>query len=250
LRGYAKAGVVQKIRDAGGEIYAITSEPQTLASRAQEEWGFGFEAVGDPHHEISGTCRERGWLELFVNPRLGLLEQSARSDLGWEPSHPKGYFQPGVIALAADGRVLYRWRGVPTHKNMGGATERPAAAHVWSQVERALAEPGPDAALDADPPLDSRGIPWPLFASLLVANGWFVKPRGFPLQERGPSPRQRVVRAGLRALGFAAAWVAAFAWLPTLPVAVALAAWVAWITPKVRFLNAEFQDVSGESGVR
>jgi hypothetical protein len=59
-----------------------------------------------------------------------------------------------------------------------------------------------------------------------------------------------VVRAGLRALGFAAAWVAAFAWLPTLPVAVALAAWVAWITPKVRFLNAEFQDVSGESGVR
>jgi hypothetical protein len=243
LRGYAKNGVVQKIRDAGGEIYAITSEPQTLASRAQDEWGFGFEAVGDPHHEISGTCRERGWLELFVNRKLGFLRESAHSNWGWKPAHPKGYFQPGVLALAADGRVLYRWRGVPTHKNMGGATERPTADHVWSRVAAALEAQGPDAALDVDPPLDSRGIPWPIFVSLLVANGWFVEPRGFPHLERGLKPHQRVLRAGLRALGFAAAWVAAFVWLPPLPVAVALAAWVAWITPKVRVVNEEFQNV-------
>lgn len=244
MRGYAKQGVVEQIREAGGEIYAITSEPQTLASRAQDDWGFGFEAVGDPHHEIATTCRERGWLELFVNPKLGFLDPGARSRLGWTPSHPKGYFQPGVLALAADGRVLYRWRGVPSHKNLGGAVERPTAPHVWSSIAAALEGDGPDAALDADPALDSRAAPWPLFVSLLVANGWFVRPRGFPHQERGPSPRQRILRAGLRLLGFVGAWVAAFAWLPTLPVAVALAAWVAWITPKVRFINAEFQDVT------
>jgi len=73
LRGYAKAGVVEKIRAAGGEIYAVTSEPQALATRAQAEWNLGFEAVGDPHHEIAGTCRDRGWLDLFSNPKLGFL---------------------------------------------------------------------------------------------------------------------------------------------------------------------------------
>jgi hypothetical protein len=243
LRGYAKSGVVQKIREAGGELYAVTSEPQTLATRAQEEWEFGFESVGDPHHEILGTCRERGWLDLFVNEQLGFLGTGAARSLGWQPQHPKGYFQPGVLVLAADGRVLYRWRGVPTHKNMGGATERPTAEHVWSRVEHALAVPGPDAALDLDPALDSRGIPWPIFVSLLVANGWFVRPHGFGHLRNGPSPGRRLFRAMLRLVGFVAAWAVAFAWLPTVPVVVALAAWAAWITPGIRRVNTEFQNV-------
>ncbi|MEN8158624.1 MAG: hypothetical protein ABFS41_00985 [Myxococcota bacterium] len=243
MRGYAKEGVPEKIRAAGGEIYAITSEPQGLASRAQEEWGFGFESVGDPHHEIVGTCRERGWLDLFVNPRLGFLRSSAPAELGWTPQHPKGYFQPGVLVLGADGRVLYRWRGVPSRKNMGGATERPTAEHVWSRVESALESAGPDTALDSDPPLDSRGVPWPLFVSLLVANGWFVRPRGFAHLEGGPPPQVRAQWALFRVVGFAAAWIAAFTWLPTLPVAAGLAGWIAWITPRIRVLNAEFQNV-------
>jgi hypothetical protein len=48
-------------------------------------------------------------------------------------------FQPGVLSLASDGRVLYRWRGRPTRKNMGGATERPTAEHVFNRVSSALA---------------------------------------------------------------------------------------------------------------
>ena len=164
--------------------------------------------------------------------------------VGWQPQHPKGYFQPGVLALAADGRVLYRWRGVPTRKNMGGATERPTAEHVWSCVRRAHETRGPDASLDLDPSLDSRGLPWPIFVSLLVANGWFVEPRGFAQMEGGRSPQQRVLRAGLRALTFAAGWIAAFVWLPTIPVALALAAWIAWITRRIRVFSDEFQNVS------
>jgi len=233
-----KGGVVEKIRAAGGELYAISSEPQSLAGRAATDWRLDFETVGDPHHEVSGACRDKGWVDLFVNQRLDFLRASARDTGDWTPTHPKGYFQPGVLALGRDGRVLYRWRGVPTHSNMGGATERPTAEHVWSRVSEALAagDGAADAAPDSAPPLDSRGLPWPLFASLLVANGWFLNPRGF----RSAS---RVIVAGVRLLAFIAAWVLAFAWLPSLAVAAALAVWIAWITPKVRWLGREFQHV-------
>ena len=86
---------MDQIRAAGGEIYAITSEPQQLASQAQSEWELAFESIGDPHHEISDACRERGLLELFVNDNLDLLEGNERAVF----SHPKGYFQPGVLDL-------------------------------------------------------------------------------------------------------------------------------------------------------
>jgi hypothetical protein len=243
LRGYGKSGVVEAIRAAGGEIFAVTSEPQTLATRAQDEWKLDYESVGDPHHEISATCRDRGWLELYVNEKLGFLERSTRGN-DWSPTHPKGYFQPGVIALEQSGRVLYRWRGVPTHQNTGGATERPTAEHVWANTERALGGSTLDVVLDDDPPLDQRAAPWPLFVALLVANGWFVEARGFPHLEHGPSPQTRVLVSGLRLVGFVGAWTAAFWWLPALPVAAALVGWAAWITPKVRFINDEFQDAS------
>ena len=241
MRSYVKEGVTAKVRAAGGEIYAISSEPQALSARAASEWQLDFETVGDPHQEISAACSERGWLDLFVNERLGFLQASAAA-ADWAPTHPKGYFQPGVLALSAKGRVLYRWRGVPHRGNMGGAVERPTAEHVWTTVARAL-EPGADtqdAALDSDPPLDSRGVPWPIFAALLIANGGFVKARGFK------SPK-RVINAGLRLLGFIGAWIAAFTWLPALPVAVVLAAWVVYITPKVRWVSGEFQSVEASS---
>jgi hypothetical protein len=231
-------GVADKVRAAGGEIYAISSEPQALAGRAATDWHLDFETIGDPHHEISGACRERGWLDLFVNERLEFLHQSTGDEFDWAPTHPKGYFQPGVLALGGDGRVLYRWRAVPTHKNMGGATERPTAEHVWTCIARAL-ESGAntaDAALDTAPPLDSTGIPWPIFASLLIANGWFVRARGF-------RSARHIALAGARLVAFAGAWIAAFAWLPTLPVAAVLAGWVVYITPKVRWVGQEFQDV-------
>ena len=236
-----KEGVADKVRAAGGELYAISSEPQALSDRAAHEWSLGFEAVGDPHQEISDTCCERGWLDLFVNERLEFLQASADAS-DWSVSHPKGYFQPGVLALDANGRVLYRWRSIPSRKNIGGAVERPTAEHVWTEIASAL-ETGadtPDALLDADPPLDSKGIEWPLFAALLVANGWFMNARGFK------SPKHAAY-AALRLLGFVGAWVAAFAWLPTLPVAAALVAWGIYIAPKVRWVGKEFQNVGPSS---
>jgi hypothetical protein len=240
LRGYVRAEAADKIRAAGGEIYAISSEPQSLAVRAASDWHLDFETLGDPHHEIAGDCRERGWVDLFVNEQMEFLEKSVGEGRGFKPTHPKGFFQPGVVAVRNDGRVLYRWRGVPSHQNMGGATERPTAEHVLSKITEALehATETEDAALDTQPTLDSKGIPWPIFASLLIANGWFMSGRGF-------QSTKHVAYAALRVLGFVAAWIAAFATLPALVVAAALAGWVAFITPKVRWLGQQFQDATG-----
>ena len=52
-------------------MFGITSEPQTLATVAEVEWGPGFPMVGDPHHEIRKTCSDRGWVDVFFNENYG-----------------------------------------------------------------------------------------------------------------------------------------------------------------------------------
>jgi peroxiredoxin len=235
--------VADQIRAAGGEVYGVTSEPQRLADRAQAEWGLDFECVGDPHQEIPATAGDRGWLEIFVQTRLDFLRQSAA---GFEPTHPKGYFQPGVLVVSREGRVLYRWRSVPSRRNVGGAMVRPTAEHVWSSVQAALSTGSDDrdVAYDEHPEMDSPAAPWPLFVSLLIANGWFVRPKAFAQKKNGPTPQQRIKIAMARLGVFVALWIAAFVTLPTLPVAAVLAAWIGWMIPKIRWLNLEFQNIS------
>jgi len=242
LRGYAKSGVVEAIRAAGGEIYAVTSEPQTLARNAQDDWQTGFEHVGDPHQEIAADCAARGWLSLFVNdwgPDL------IGDGPGWI-SHPKGYFQPGVIASTREGRILYRWRCRPTRRNVGGAVARPTPSHVWRRVETALREPpdAPDAEPDAAPELDGAAPPWPLFVALLVANGWFLRPVPFDQRAGEDSVPKRIRNAALRIPIFVAAWVAAGLLLPAWLVALAFAAWVAKVAPGIRVVHRRFQNVA------
>jgi len=142
--------------------------------------------------------------------------------------------------------VLYRWRSVPSRKNVGGAMVRPTPEHVWSSIQAALASgtDGADANYDDHPEMDSSSAPWPLFVSLLIANGWFLRPRAFAQQKNGPTPQQRIKIAMVRLGVFAALWIAAFATLPTLPVATVLAGWIAWIIPKVRWVNLEFQNIA------
>jgi hypothetical protein len=122
-------GVAGKARAAGGEIYAISSEPQALADRAATDWQLDFETVGDPHHEISSACRERGWIDLFVNERLDFLRASAGRPLDWVPTHPKGYFQPGVLALTGDGRVLHERSKPVTPSGMQISTPTRRSTH-------------------------------------------------------------------------------------------------------------------------
>lgn len=242
MRGYGKGGVLDAIRAAGGEVYAITSEPQSLARNAESDWETGLEHVGDPHQEIARVCAERGWLSLFTHDWGDEFVGRASS---WV-SHPKGYFQPGVLALSREGRVLYRWRCRPDRRNIGGAVARPQPAHVWSRVEAALREPpdAPDAAPDPDPELDTPPVPWPVFVALLFANGWFLRPLPFD-QRPGPDTVPRRQRnAVLRIPLFAAAWIAAALLLPAWLVAAVLVAWLALVVfPGTRMVQRRFQHV-------
>lgn len=234
---------MQAIRDAGGEIFGITSEPQTLASEAGVNWGLEFPLIGDPHHEIADQCRERGWLDLYVNT---VVDASGKFTRGLDAAvHPRGYFQPGVLALTREQRVLYRWRGVPTRKNNGGATERPTATHAWQRIAESLAAPADgDAALDTLPATGMKGIPWPLFVPLLLANGNFWHPKGFGLKRGGADDSAvSAKRAAGKLVLFVASWVAAFALLPVAWVGAALLAWGAIVTPGIVALHRSFQNV-------
>jgi hypothetical protein len=248
LRGYQKAGIPRAVREAGGEIFAITSEPQTLATEAEASWELEFSAVGDPHHEIADACRERGWLHLFVHDAADHVAKSFAA-----AAHPRGYFQPGVLALTREGRVLYRWRSRPTRKNMGGAAERPVAQDVWDKVEAALStgEDAGDAPLDVPERYDMRGIPWPWFVTLLLANGNFLRPRPFPLVRGGPDDVNVRARRALRRIPlFVGAWIAGFVFLPTWLVLLALAGWCALVARPLIELHGQFQNVrSGEPDV-
>ena len=226
--------MVDQVRAAGGEIYAITSEPQYLADQAHEHWELDFENVGDPHQEISRTCAERGWLTLYANRGSLKLQQSGAN---WKVEHPKGYFQPGVLALTRDRRVLYRWRSVPSVENMHGTLARPTATHVWSATRSALEAEGGvgDAPLDDDPVVDHPSPP-PRFFFIagLLANGWFLRVRSMVYSPGAKTGTTRFAQVYSRWLLFFAFWAAALALLPTPLVGLAFVGWVAWVRRDIR----------------
>lgn len=247
LLSYQKSEVVDAIRNAGGEIYAITSEPHSLAVNAQKEWQTGFEHVGDPHQEILAACHQRGWLSLIIwNYRPNFRHEVRKSF-----SHPKGIFQPGVLAVSRAGRVLYRWRSRPDSRNVGGSICRVTAEHVWDSVQQALEKPSDtdDAPLDHAAKLDHKGVPSPYFLLMLFASGWFLRPNYFVMAANNHPLKeiQKQMRAARwRALIFIAGWIAAFAFLPTWIPAVVLVLWIAIVAPQIYKLskagkhNAEF----------
>ena len=232
--------MVDAIHAAGGEVFALTSEPQSLATEAQEAWQIGFPSVGDPHHEIRNACQERSFLNVFANEDFGHLRTRA-----WA-AHPKGYFQPGVLALTSEDRVLYRWRCRPMYQNMNGAGQRPTPAYVWAQMQSRLADgsgEAKDAELDESPEFARKDLSWPYFVAMLLAHGWFLRPKAFPLGRADDKPSAKFQNMKRRIAIFVGAWIVAFALLPTSWVALALAAWAVLAVPGLVEIHRQFQHV-------
>lgn len=236
-----EAGVVEKIRAAGGEVYAVTSEPQYLADQAHEHWGLDFENIGDPHQEIPRVCSERGWLTLFANRGdLGFLQRGAN----WKVEHPKGFFQPGVLVLTNEQRVLYRWRSVPSDKNLSGTAARPTAGHVWAQLKKSLdaGDAAGDAAHDDNPEIDRAPPPRIVFFAALIANGWFLRAKSFVYSPGVGSVPARFKAAFSRWLLFFLFWMLAIVFLSPLLVAAAFVGWVVWIQHDLRRVLSDLED--------
>jgi hypothetical protein len=227
--------VLEQIHAAGGEVFGITSEPQTLATEAEMEWGAGFPIVGDPHHEIRETCSERGWMDVFFNENYGHLRERA-----WA-SHPKRYYQPAVLAVHKSGRVLYRWRCVPKFSNMSGAGGRPEAEYTWDKIQKSL--PGSeDAPLDKMPTMGSETVTWPRFLLILTAHGWFLRPKPFPLAREGDKSSVNPAKMMRRVYGFVALWLLLLIVLPIGWFGFALLAWLAALTPGLIEVHRQFQN--------
>jgi hypothetical protein len=161
-------------------------------------------------------------------------------------SHLKGYFQPGILALTAESRVLYRWRCRPTRENIGGAIMRPTPEYTWNEIKPRLDQDATgqleDAPLDDDPQYDAKSVPWPLFMLLLLAHGWFLDAKVFPVgrkDDKKTRPDQMWPRIAI----FAAILIGAFTLLPPLLATVGLAGWGIFIWPKIAKINREFQNV-------
>ncbi len=139
--------------------------------------------------------------------------------------------------------MLYRWRCRPTRKNVGGAVERPTPEHVWAEAQSRLTGTREEPGLDDSPALDTKAPPWPLFVLLLLAHGWFVRPKPFPLGRADDSQSANPRGVIPRVVGFIGAWVAAFVFLPTVWVTLALVAWCVLVWPGVAEIHREFQNV-------
>lgn len=227
--------MVEEIRAAGGEIFGITSEPHSLASEAEDAWEISIPVIGDPHHEIREDLKARGWLEVFYNEDYGHLRERS-----WA-SHPKGYFQPAIIAIDENARVLYRWRSVPKLSNIAGAGARPESRYTWDRIRAAMSSTG-DADLDVVPIFTEKDPPWLLSLFIHLANGWFIRPRALSLARDGSGGFAGVPAAIRRAYIFLAAWIVALLLFPAQWVAVAALVWVIVVTPGVIEIHRQFQN--------
>ena len=132
--------------------------------------------------------------------------------------------------------ILYRWRSVPSEKNLNGTVARPTPAHVWNAIQQGqVAENiGGHAPLDENPEIDAPPPPKLVFIAALVANAWFLGVKSFAYSPGVESTPKRFAKAFKRWPFFIALWVLAFAVLPTLWVSAAAALWIAWIAYDVR----------------
>ena len=135
--------------------------------------------IGDPHHEVREDLKARGWLDIFYNENTGHLRERS-----WA-NHPKGYFQPAVIAIDEKARVLYRWRAVPKMSNIGGAGARPDPRYTWDRIQAGMASTC-DADLDVEPTLTEKDPPWLFSLWIHLANGWFIRPTSLSLDREYP----------------------------------------------------------------
>ena len=229
------SGVLQDIRAAGGEVIGITSEPDSLAREAEAAWQIDMPIVGDPHHEIRKDLKNRGWLDIYHNEDSGHLRERKWAD------HPHGYYQPAVIAVDQSSKILYRWRCVPKFSNMSGAGQGRKPCILGKRCR----QPCPNNSMRRRIRIQRwarRRCLGLNFLLLLLAHGWFIRPRAFPLLRDGGKGDVSPSDAMRRVYIFVGLWLLALLLLPGLWVVLAAVIWAIAVTPGLIEIHRQFQN--------
>lgn len=107
--------LVDDIRDAGGEIYGVTSDSQTAADLAKSEWKLRFDILSDPLNTLAANHAH--------------ITKSGSTG---------GIAHPGVMASTKFKRILYEWYVNPHLERLGVDMVTPSAADSWGKVLQAL----------------------------------------------------------------------------------------------------------------
>lgn len=234
---------IGQIRALGGEVYGVVAQGQEAADTAKRNWRIEFPMVSDPQVRIGEILAERGLLDIYVDGANDPTSMAAylNKDFGiggrgQSPTGPAtaggryevGMYQPAILALGRDYTPLFSWASRPSAQNIGGAANRPTAKQTLKAIRASLG--GDTSLVNWDPASKKAPLPLPVFYFLLLANGNFLKPRGFGLDAKGGGGvnlRPAVARAGA-AVGALAASVALRRPDPRVTLA-AFGAWVAYI---------------------
>lgn len=135
-------------------IFAVTAQSQAEADQAVQQWGLNFKAWSDPQHKLRNYLSEEGLIDIVISGGENA------TDSGFYKVHPKiklykwGVAQPGVLCVNSEKKVLYSWAINPSIMNIGGASDRPVPADIWTVVQAKMNN------IDSDQPIPrvrSRG---------------------------------------------------------------------------------------------
>jgi uncharacterized membrane protein len=90
------------------------------------------------------------------------------------------------------------------------------------------------------PVTGGKAPPFFIFSLMLMAHGWFLRPKAFTYQGDGANPMQRFPLVLMRLLVFIGCWIAAFILLPTIWVGLALALYAPLAILGIRKVYATF----------
>ena len=124
---------------------------------------------------------------------------------------------------------------------MSGAGSRPDANYVWNQIRNRL-QLNQNAPYDNKPLLSSKDLSWFHFLVLLVAHGWFIRPRAFPLARKEDPQRVRPKKMMARVYLFISAWLFLLVAFPLKWVVTGFLVWVLILIPGLIEIHRQFQN--------
>ncbi|GBG28279.1 Peroxiredoxin Q, chloroplastic [Hondaea fermentalgiana] len=125
----------ERIKSAGGQMIGITSDGPKGLEDLIKAWKPAFPFLSDPAHALRGLLQEQYKVKIAVSGGPGETKAFYRRH-PFISKYPLGCAQPAIVVVTKSGELLFRWAIDPAVQNLGGATDRPAAADVIGVVEK------------------------------------------------------------------------------------------------------------------